>query len=355
VLLVRPRTGLGDLLCHVPALRALRARLPGAHVAFAGFADVAPVIARQRAYVDEFVAFPGYPGVDERPVQRDRVEPWLAEMRARRFDLAVQFHSGNPAVNIVTERVGARQTAGFFAPGAWEPDLRTHLPLPEHLHEVRRHLALMEHLGAPPAGERLEFPVEDADEEEAAAAGLDPGRPYAVLHPGASAPSRRWPPERFAAVGDALAARGLEVLVTGVRSEAATVAEVVRRMRAPARDLTGRLSLGGLAAVLRHAALLVTNDTGPAHLAAALGTPSVTVFLSESPHRWAHDPARHRVARVQVACSPCRHVTCPIDHRCATAVTAGHVLREADALLSAGDDGLRALDVAGHLLDERVH
>jgi ADP-heptose:LPS heptosyltransferase len=111
-------------------------------------------------------------------------------------------------------------------------------------------------------------------------------------------------------------------------------------MRAPGVDLAGRTSLGAYAAVLERAALLVANDTGSAHLAAALGTPSVTLFLSGDPVRWAHDPARHAVARVQVACNPCPHLVCPIDHRCASTLTPERVLADAARVLGAG--GLRA-------------
>jgi ADP-heptose:LPS heptosyltransferase len=107
-------------------------------------------------------------------------------------------------------------------------------------------------------------------------------------------------------------------------------------MRAPAVDLAGGTSLGGYAALLASAALLVANDTGSAHLAAAVGTPSVTLFLSGDPVRWAHDPARHPVARVQVECNPCPHLTCPIDHRCAMRLGTDSVMAHADRLLARG-------------------
>ena len=105
-------------------------------------------------------------------------------------------------------------------------------------------------------------------------------------------------------------------------------------MRAPAVDLAGRTSLGGFAALLARTAVLVANDTGTAHLAAAVGTPSVTLFLSGDPVRWAHDAERHPTARVQVACNPCSHLTCPIDHRCAMTLGVEHVVSHADRVLA---------------------
>jgi len=216
---------------------------------------------------------------------------------------------------------------------------RLHLRYPVHLHEADRHLRLFEHLGLP-AGDpaALSFPLTAEDEAEQAAilAGrnLAPGR-YAVLHPGASSPTRRWPIARYAVVGDALAADGLRVVVTGVPAEREVGAALAAAMRAPAVDLTGATSLGGLAALLRDSAVLVGNDTGSAHLAAAVGAPSVTVFLAGDPVRWASRGPRHRFVAAEVACAPCPHLTCPIDFRCAASVAPGRVLTAARELLGA--------------------
>ena len=333
--LIRLRVGLGDLLCTVPALRALRAHLPDAHVALVTWEEMRPVVERFGAYVDELLPFPGFPGIPERPPVEEEVEPFFAAARERRFDWAVQLYGANPAANQVTERMGARRTAGFFVTGATHADLRTHLPYPQHTHELDRHMAAFELLGIPPGSRELEFPLTAEDEAQAEAALDGVARPYVCLHPGATSQSRRWPAERFAAVGDALAAEGFAVLVTGVPSERALTASVVGAMRAPAVDLAGATSLGGYGAVLRSAALLVCSDTGAAHMAAALGTPSVVVFQSGDPVRWTGYGPQHRVARVQVECNPCPHLVCPIDHRCADRLPAELVLREAALALEA--------------------
>jgi ADP-heptose:LPS heptosyltransferase len=336
VAVMRLRTGLGDLLCGVPALRALRARLPRATISLVTYPEMGPVVARQAAYVDELLPFPGWPGIPERPPRVGRIPHFLAACRARRFDLAIQAYGLRPAADEVTARVGARRTAGFRAPERGHaPAGDGFLPYPEHLHEVDRQLALMERLGAPACGRRLEFPIDGRDEDEAAvlraAGALDR---YAVLHPGATAASRRWPAERFAAVGDTLAADGLRVAVTGTPAERALTATVAGAMRSPAVDLGGRTALGAFAALLRDAALLVCSDTGAAHLAAAVGTPAVVCFLAGDPVRWAHPG--HRVARADVACNPCPHVDCPIDHRCADRLRPGRVVALARSALSEG-------------------
>lgn len=340
IAIVRLRTGLGDLLCTVPALRALRARLPKAHVALITFAEMRDVVDRMRPWVDELMGFPGHPGIPERSVRRSEVAPFYATARARGFDLALQMYGANPAAGDVTERLGARQTGGFLLRRARASERRSYIAYPRHEHEVRRHLTLMRHLGAEPPddprqAEALAFPLRPSDRVAAArlaaAAGLR--APYALVHPGATSPSRRWPPERFAAVADALQRRGLRLGIVGTSVERPLARGLRQAMSAPAVDLTGRTDLGALAALLADASVLVGNDSGPAHLAAAVGTPSVTIFLSGDPVRWAYKSKRHRVARVQVECNPCAHLRCPIDHRCATRLQVANVLAEVDAVL----------------------
>lgn len=344
VAVVRLRVGLGDLLASVPALRALRAARPDVEVTVITFPGVEAVLRRQAAYVDEMLPFPGHPGIAERRARLDLLPAFLRAARARRFDLAIQMYGGQRTANEITDLLGARRTGGFFTPGAWTPDLSTHLPYPFRAREVRRHLDLVEYLGVPPGSEALEFPLTDADRHEAAEVhrhhALRPGG-YAVVHPGASAESRRWPAERFAAVADGLAAQGLQVVVSGVAAERRLTAETIRHMRAPAVDLCGATTLGGFAAVLHRAAVLVANDSGPAHLAAALGVPSVTVFLAGDPQRWAHTGPAHQVAQAYVHCQPCGYQRCPIDFRCARELATEQVLA-------------RAADLAGATSKERV-
>lgn len=341
IAIVRLRTGLGDLLCGVPALRALRARLPEARVTLVTYPEMEDVVARMAPWVDDLLAFPGHPGIPERTPRLGAWDAWVAEARDRRFDLALQSYGANSAANAVTAAMGAARTGGFFLPGEWSADLDVSIPYPQHLHEVDRHLALMDHLGAPAcdAG-ALELPIRPQEERAhlalLARTRLGPGH-YAVLHPGATSPSRRWPAERFAAVGDALHARGLDVAVTGVPGEEELTRAVVAAMDAPAFDLCGATSLGGAAALCRDAALVLCNDTGTGHIAGAIGTPSVTLFLSGDPGRFGPRGRGEagRVARVQVECNPCHHLRCPIDHRCALRLDVQHVLSEADQALAA--------------------
>jgi ADP-heptose:LPS heptosyltransferase len=289
---------LGDLLCSVPAFRALRAALPDAEIVLIGLPWASALVERFGHYLDGLLVFPGYPGLPERPVRPDQTLDFLREAQARRFDLAIQMHGSGAITNPLAVLLGARATAGFYQPGDYCPDPDRFLIYPEHRREVCRHLRLMEHLGVPLQGAELEFPLHQDDRRRlrtiAEAIQLEPGA-YVCVHPGAGADARRWPPERFALVGDTLARMGLEVVLTGSAGEAEVTRAVAEAMRAPSIDLAGQTDLGTLGALLSGARLLVSNDTGVMHMADALRVPNVAVSYEPTPDRWApRDRLQHR-------------------------------------------------------------
>jgi ADP-heptose:LPS heptosyltransferase len=341
VVLVRLRTGLGDLLASGPALRSIRAARPDLHVTLVSYREVADVVARQAGWVDEFLPFPGHPDIPERPAPPPDVwTAFVADMHARRFDLAVQMYGALPAANAVTAQFGARLVGGFLTPGGATGSLATHLPYPFRAHEIDRHLRLVEFLGAPAGARELEFPLTPADHEEAARAVADAGapglldRPFVIVHPGATADSRRWPIDRFAEVVRGVAARGVTVAVTGVPSERALVDALLERVDVPVVDLVGRTKLGGAAALVDRARVVISNDTGIVQVAVARRTPTVTVYLAGDARRWhGADPGRHRVLAIDVGCNPCGLLECPIDFRCATWLSPATVLAEVDHVL----------------------
>jgi len=261
------------------------------------------------------------------------VPAFLERLQAERFDLALQLHGSGAIVNPLVALFGARRSAGYVTPEGFAPDPELFAPYPEAEHEIRINLGLVEWLGAPSCGEELAFPLLPADEANFAAlpeaASLEPGR-YVCVHPGARLPSRRWPPERFAAVADALAGDGFQIVLTGAAGEAPLTMAVRAAMRAPAVDLAGKTGLGSLGVLLRGAALLVCNDTGVSHIAAALRLPSVVIASGSDPARWAPiDGERHRVLAHPVPCRPCAYSDCPIGHDCALGVTVEAVLAAA--------------------------
>ena len=288
---------LGDLLCAVPAFRALRRALPAARVTLIGLPWSDAFVRRFGHYLDDLLEFPGWPGLPEQPVRTSALPGFLGEAQARRFDLVLQLHGSGEIVNPLAVALGGRRTAGFYRPGGYCPDPESFVPYPDREPEVRRLLRPLDRLGVEPAGEQLEFPLDERDraafDRLARRSGLTP-LGYGCLHPGARDDARRWPADRFAAVADALADRGIPVVLTGSADERAVTASVARAMRAPAIDLAGRTDLGAFAALVAAARVLVTNDTAASHVAAAVGTPSAVVFLASDPARWAPlDAARH--------------------------------------------------------------
>jgi ADP-heptose:LPS heptosyltransferase len=292
--------------------------------------------------VDDLMPFPGVAGIPDRPPDPAGWEPFLDEARRRRFDLAVQCYGDNPVANAVAGELGAALVGGFsprgFAPPPGSGHL--HLPYPTGEHEVRRHLLLMQRLGVPVSrdDERLWFPVTVAEERAHQSALARLGlrrRQYAVLHPGASSPSRRWPVDSYAEVAARLRADGLEVVVTGTATEQPLVTELVRRSRVPVLDLCARTGLPGLALLLRDSAVLVGNDTGTAHLGAAVGARTVTIFQPGDPRRWGYTGPSARALAPDLPCAPCPHLECPIGFPCSRATTPAQVVAAAREVATA--------------------
>lgn len=291
---------LGDMLCAVPALRALRAAVGKAHVVLVGLPWAREFSERYRHYVDEFIPFPGHPDLPEQPVRQHELLDFYGTMRGRRFDLAIQLHGSGRHSNNIVQAFGARTMAAFGDEASNKACVR--IPYPETGHETARLMALMTAIGAIDPGSGLEFPIAAADECELAASSVAskiPAAPYACIHPGARWRDKCWHPTRFAAVADALShAHGLRIVLTGSASERDLTQAVATRMRHHAIDTASPLSIGAMAALMRGASLLVANDTGVSHIAAGLRLPSIIIFSTADMARWAPtDRQRHRCVR----------------------------------------------------------
>ncbi|WP_046115581.1 glycosyltransferase family 9 protein [Aquincola tertiaricarbonis] len=330
---------LGDMLCAVPALRAIAARWPEAELVLIGL-PWAREWANRLPMVSRFVEFPGWPGLPERETDLAALPGFFQAMQAERFDLMIQLHGSGSIINNLLAACAPQRLAGFAEPDdlATEPELFTRWP--RQGHEIERLLHLTDHLGLPRQGTGMLLPLTDDDRARAAALVGD-GPPYACVHAGARFTSRRWPAERFAAVADRLAGQGLRIVLTGSEGEREVVQRVKQAMRHEALDLTARTDFWSLAALVEGARLLLSNDTGLSHVAAAVGAPSVVVSSGSDVDRWAPlDVQRHTVLWSPAPCRPCGHEHCPYQHECALAVSVDEVA--AVALRRAVDTSLSA-------------
>ena len=311
---------LGDLLVAVPAFSAIRKHFPEAEITLIGLPWAASFVHRYSHYLDRFVAFAGYPGIQEQPFKAKHTAHFLAEQRNYHYDLVIQMHGSGQASNALALDLGAKQTVGYYE-GTQPPGLTQGAPYPHDKHEIWRNLGIASLLGCSHLDPHLEFPLFEEDHAEAAALLRSlprAGRPWIALHSGSRPPARRWPIEYFAAVANNLVQRfNAQIILTGSPDEEQTVQAVLAHIKSPALNLAGKTSLGGMAALMSKLDLFISNDTGPSHIACAVDTPSITLFGPADFRRWAPlDTIRHPFVRRPVACSPCGYWKCPIDHRC---------------------------------------
>ncbi|GAB7522541.1 glycosyltransferase family 9 protein [Paraburkholderia sp. 2C] len=334
---------LGDMLCSVPALRALRRAAPHAHIALIGLPWAKSFVERYRDLLDELIVFPGARGFPEQPEDDSALSRFTAAVRERRFDLAIQLHGSGGVANDIVGRFGARTYAGFVQPG--ETRDGCFIAWPDALPEPHRYLALTDALGAPAGSDALSFdltPRDLAEHEALVALHRIASERLVVVHPGAQLPSRRWPVERFAEVADALVAHGWRVAITGTASEIELSGRLLGTMAMPALHLVGATSLGALAALVREARLVVCNDTSISHIAAAMRTASVVVASGSDTSRWAPlDRQLHRVLADYPACRPCAFRECPYGHECALNVSVDSVVAAAHQQLALNAAAIR--------------
>lgn len=355
---------LGDILMTTPAIRALRESVPGRHITLLTSsvgAHAAPFLSD----VDDVIAYDApWHGLSpasspERDLAMQRT------LQAGRFDAAAIFtvysQSALPAAMLCYLAGIPRRLAhcrenpyGLLTDWACETE-----PSGGVRHEVERQLALVARVGAVCADTRMRFHVtseaRQAVQARLAERGIAAQSPWFVIHPGASAASRRYPTERFGEVATRLArASAWPILLTGSADEAPLIREVMDAASPPVRarlhDLSGLLNMGEFAALIEGTAVLVTNNSGPVHLASALGTPVVDLYALTNPQ---HTPwqTEHRILFRDVECRWCYRGVCPEGHHaCLLGVPASEVA--AAALELAGARGVPAAPISHADADE---
>jgi heptosyltransferase-2 len=338
-IVVRGTNWVGDAIMTVPALRELRRLVPDAHITLASRSWAKELFA-DADFLDDLLIY-------------DRRGPWsvfkqAAEWRRRKFDLAVLFPNAFEAALIAAlARVPLR--IGYSTDGR-RALLTNPLPLPEwrsSKHEIFFYLNIVAEVerllhGTQTVGDQnpdASLRISEKRRIEASALlraqGVRDGGSLVALCPGSiNSRAKRWPAERYAALADGLIDElSAQVLLIGSPEEMDVSLDVRRRMRNNPIMMTGKTDLAQAAAVLSLVDLLVTNDTGPAHIASALGRPTLVIFGPTNPLTTRPFSAAGEIVRQPPDCAPCMLRDCPIDHRCMTAISPQEVFERARSLI----------------------
>jgi len=338
-LLVRATNWLGDAVMTTPALAGVREGFPDARIVLLARPLVAEMF-RHHSDVDEVIVYE-VPGRHEGALGRFRL---AIELRRRRFDGALLLQNAFDAALIAfLGRIPER--AGYPTDGR-RILLTLPVPLPPGIlerHEVEYYLCLLDGLGIPrPVPAPLKLAVTEEEKEamatRLASHGIERDAPIVAINPGATYGSaKRWYPDRFAAVADALSGEwGAEVVVVGSTAEAPLAGEIEAAARRGVVNLAGKTTVREMMALLSLSSFLVTNDSGPMHIGAALGVPLVAIFGPTDWRRTSPWTSLAKVVRVEIDCSPCRLRVCDRGHECMLGVTPEMVVDAARQLLPGG-------------------
>lgn len=329
-ILLRGPNWVGDAVLAIPAMKAMRTRFPEAEITLmvrpwvAGLYNAAP-------FIDRLWSEPRPAGVSD----------WIrltGGIRKSHFDLALLFPNSFESA-IMMYLSGVPERVGYATDGRRWLLTNPLKPSSERRHQVHYYLDLAGAVSA--EVDRPSFEIEATVEEKAQAAklllaeGIPQGREYLILNPGAAYGSaKRWGDDRFAAAGDVLASEfDLDVVIVGSEMERSIAETIQKGLKSRAAVLSGKTSLETLMGVMAQSALVITNDSGPMHIAAALGVPTIAIFGATDDVVTGPCGPRTRVVKEPVECSPCLLRECPIDHRCMTHVSVEAVCRAAREVL----------------------
>ena len=321
---------LGDVLLATPVLQALRKAWPQARVTVAVNRGTEAILTHHPC-VDEILVVDRFNWRSQWALLRD--------LRRRRFDCVLDLSDSDRSA-VLTMASGAPTRVGFNWEHRWRGLVYTNIVEAAYgdMHIVDYDLATLEPLGIAPATGQPSIHLGTKDEAEASRL-IDEtelaGRLWIMIHPGARYWFKSWAEERFAALIDHLALRGLpSALVGGVgdREKAGRIASLCRR---PPIDLVGRTSVMGLAALMKHATLFIGNDAGPMHMAAALGVPVVGLFGPSDPRVWGPRGACVDVLYKGMDCRGCFHPACERGaESCMNQITVAEVMQAVDRMLA---------------------
>jgi heptosyltransferase-2 len=337
----------GDAVMSVPALRELRRVLPDAHITLAARPGPAEVFLDAN-FIDEVLIFEGS-GIAA-------VWNQAREWRQRRFDLAVLLQNAFGAALVaslarVPMRIGydtdrrAFLLTNALAQPSWKNQRHESFYYLNIVAELDRLLNGISTIGD--IEPRFDLKVSDERKRKANEMlrqhGVKPGAPLALLCPGSiNSRAKRWPAERYGELAKRLIASGANVVLIGSPGELNVSQEVCKHTQTQPIVLTGKTTVAEATAIISMADVLITNDTGPAHIGAALSTPTLVIFGPTNPLTTYPLSSNAEIIRRPPDCAPCMLRDCPIDHRCMTAISPAEVFEQAAVMIARQPEEVRA-------------
>jgi len=322
---------IGDVVRALPLANRLRAGYPNAHIAWAVEPRSAPVLAEHPA-LDEVLVF-------ERSGGTRAFLAFLRRVRDERFDLVLDLQRHLKS-GLVSRASGAPVRIGFHRRNAkelnWLWNTHTIAPVAGRGWKLEQYLRFADFLELPPAPPRFDLRLTSVEDRRVREMLAPLTRPFAALFLGSTWESRLWFADRYAAVIDALDARGLDAVLVGGTDVRALAAATLRQAARPPLDLTAQTTLRESYGVLARAAVAIGPDSGPMHLAAAAGTPVVSLWGATTPARSAPAGSQDLVLVGRVTCAPCYLRHCPIGRQCMRDITPDRVMAQVARVLDGG-------------------
>ena len=328
---------IGDVLLSTPVIKALRENYPNAYMAMM-VSPYAKDIVDGNPYLDEVIIY------DKGGLHKSwpRSIKFSRNLKKKRFDLALVLHPAN-RVHLVTffaripRRIGYDRKLGFLL-----TDRIKHTKQLGEKHQLEYALDLVRYLGIEPKDKNLFMPIKPESEKRVEElfqqGGINKTDKLLAIHPGASCPSKIWPNERFADAAARLIERyGFKVLVIAGPKDLALAQSLIKHMHKPAVNLAGKTSVSQLASVLKRCNLFISNDSGPVHIAASVGTPVISIFGRNQkglgPVRWGPTGKKDKILHKEVGCIECLAHNCTKKFACIKAITVDDVINAADSIL----------------------
>lgn len=328
---------IGDVLLSTPVIKALREEFPRAYIAMM-VAPYTKEIVEQNPYLDEVIIY------DKDSLHKSWLNSYRfsSALKEKKFDLAIVLHPTNRVHLVVFQagikrRVGYNRKMGFLLTDKLEHKKQFGLK-----HEVEYNLDLLRYLGIMPKDNSLFMPLKKESQIWVDVllrkSGIKVNDKLLGIHPGASCPSKIWPNERFAQVADKISGNfGFKTIIVAGTKDLRLAKEVENKMHTPVLNLSGRTSISQTASLIKRCSIFISNDSGPVHIAQAVGTPVISIFGRDqaglSPKRWGPYGEKDRILHHPVGCIECLAHNCTKDFKCLKSITVEDVVKAAEEII----------------------